>query len=197
VTARTPAANATAVAVDAPVTATFSEAVQKVDDTTFTLKAGGTVYTATLTGGSSGIKNLTGTPLATTPAWTFTTAGTTPPADTAAPTVIAKDPVANGTAVPVGKNVTATFSEPVQGVSGATFKLRRVGASSDTTATVTYNATTRVATLDPSANLTANSQYTATLTGGGTAVRDLANNALATVPWTFTTAAPQTPRRRP
>ena len=52
-----------------------------------------------------------------------------------------------------------------------------------------YNATTRTATLDPTANLAVGTQYTATLTGGATAIRDAANNPLATVTWTFTTAA--------
>jgi hypothetical protein len=56
-------------------------------------------------------------------------------------------------------------------------------------ATVGYNATTRVATLDPSADLAANTQYTATLTGGAAAIRDTAGNPLTTGTWTFTTAA--------
>ena len=58
---------------------------------------------------------------------------------------------------------------------------------------VTYDAATRTATLNPSANLAADTQYTARLTGGTSAVRDMANNPLANVTWTFTTApAPDT-----
>jgi hypothetical protein len=54
-------------------------------------------------------------------------------------------------------------------------------------ATVSYNATTRVATLNPTTNLAADTRYTAALTGGATAIRDLAGNALASTSWTFLT----------
>jgi hypothetical protein len=54
---------------------------------------------------------------------------------------------------------------------------------------VTYNATTRVVTLDPSVTLAANMRYTATLTGGATAIRDIAGNPLTTISWSFTTRA--------
>jgi hypothetical protein len=210
VTARTPAVDATGVAVGAPVTATFSEAVQRVSGTTFTLRAGTTTvnapvtydgttrtatldpsvdlaantwYTATLT---SGIRSATGTPLANT-SWTFTTAGATTPADTTAPTVTARTPAGSPTGAAVTTNVTATFSEGVQGVSGTTFTLK--AGTATVAATVSYDLGTRVATLDPTANLAPSTQYTATLTGGPSAIRDAANNALATVSWTFTTAA--------
>ena len=195
VTARTPAVGATDVAATTTVTATFSEAVQGVSGTTFTLKPGtgaavgavvtydaasrtatldpsadlaaNTQYTATLTGGASAIKGVTGTPLATV-SWTFTTAAPAAPADTTAPTVTAQSPAANATGVAVTANVTATFSEAVQtaGVTGATVKLRAAGASTDVGAAVTYNATTRTATLDPTANLAQNTQYTATAVSG-------------------------------
>ena len=69
-----------------------------------------------------------------------------------APTVTAKTPAAGSTAVPPGSNVTATFSAAVQGVSAGTFVLRNA-AGTVIPATVTYNATTKTATLDPSANL--------------------------------------------
>jgi len=88
--------------------------------------------------------------------------------------------------------VTATFSESVSGVAGsnpATFTLKNATTGAAIAAAVTYNATTRVATLDPTANLAVNTPYTATLTGGASAIRDAANNPLATLSWTFTTAA--------
>ena len=59
-------------------------------------------------------------------------------------------------------------------------------------ATVSYNASTRTATLTPSASLAALTTYTATIKGGATdpRVKDLAGNALgANVAWSFTTAA--------
>jgi hypothetical protein len=54
-------------------------------------------------------------------------------------------------------------------------------------ATASYNATTRTATLDPAASLGADGKFTATLTGGATAIRDAAGTPLATTGWTFTT----------
>jgi methionine-rich copper-binding protein CopC len=153
--------------------------------------AANTQYTATLTGGASAIKGATGTPLATL-SWTFTTAAPAAPADTTAPTVTAQSPAANVTGVAVTAGVTATFSEGVSGVTGsnpATFTLKNATTGAAIAATVSYDATSRVATLKPSAALAVNTPYTATLTGGASAIRDAANNPLATVSWTFTTAA--------
>ena len=109
-----------------------------------------------------------------------------PVADTTPPVVTARAPAVNATAVGTGANVTATFSEPVQGLDASTFSLSS-GTAAPVTATVTYNATTRVATLDPSAALPADTRWTATLTGGPAAVRDLAGNPLTTLSWSFTT----------
>ncbi len=83
----------------------------------------------------------------------------------------------------------------MQGVSGTTFTLK-AGTSAAVAAAVTYDAATRIATLDPSADLAANTQYTATLTGGASAIKGATGTPLATVSWTFTTAAPP-PRRTP
>ncbi|MDP9998841.1 S8 family serine peptidase [Pseudarthrobacter sulfonivorans] len=108
------------------------------------------------------------------------------PAPAPAPTVTAKTPAAGATSVPQGSNVTATFSAPVQGVGAGTFVLRNA-AGTAIPATVSYNATTRTATLDPAASLAADGKFTATLTGGATAIRDAAGTPLATTGWTFTT----------
>jgi hypothetical protein len=48
---------------------------------------------------------------------------------------------------------------------------------------VTYNATTRVVTLNPNANLTADRSYTVSVSG----VLDGAGNTMATATWTFIT----------
>ena len=74
-----------------------------------------TPYTATLTGGASAIRDAANNPLATV-SWTFTTAAA--PADTTAPTVTTRSPSSNSTSVSRTGNITATFSEPVNGVSG-------------------------------------------------------------------------------
>jgi methionine-rich copper-binding protein CopC len=205
VTALSPAANSSGAAVAANVTATFSTAVQGVDSSTVVLRnAAGTAvpaavsydavtrtatldptsllaasqkYTATLTGGASAIRDSAGTPFVT-GSWSFTTAAT--------PTVTARTPGANGTAIAAGSNITATFSTAMQGISGSTFVLRGPGGTV-VPAAVTYSATTRTATLNPAANLANDAKYTATLTGGAAAVRDAAGTPLATTSWTFTT----------
>ncbi|QDG90120.1 DNRLRE domain-containing protein [Pseudarthrobacter sp. NIBRBAC000502770] len=104
VTATSPASGSTGVAAAANVTATFSEAMNAstVTSSTFTLQAGsstpvpavvaydsannvatlnpnadlaaGTVYTATVKGGSGGVKDSAGNALAADRTWTFTTA---------------------------------------------------------------------------------------------------------------------------
>ncbi len=97
-------------------------------------------------------------------------------------------PATNATGVSRTANVTATFSENVQAVSGTTFTLRNP-AGTVITAVVSYNATTRVATLNPSATLAANTVYRVSLVGGATGIRDTAGNPLANTNWSFTTGA--------
>jgi hypothetical protein len=204
VTARNPAVDATGVAVGTTVTATFSEAVSGVSGSTFTLTDSGgavgasvsynagsqtatldpsatltpnTTYTAHLT---SGITDLASSPNALVPVdWSFTTAAV----DTTPPQVTARNPAVDATGVAVGTTVTATFDEAVSGVSGSTFTLTDSGGSVG--ASVSYNAGSQTATLDPSATLSPNTTYTAHLTSG---ITDLAGNPLAAVDWSFTTA---------
>ena len=116
----------------------------------------------------------------------FTGADAVAPAPAPAPTITSVSPTAKATAVVAGTNVAATFSAPVQGVSAMTFVLKNA-AGAAIAATVTYNATTRTATLDPAANLAADATYTATLVGGTSAIRDTVGTPLATSSWTFTT----------
>ena len=74
---------------------------------------------------------------------------------------------------------TATFSLAVAGAGGAPVD-----------GTVTYDPTSQIATFRPAANLTAGTQYTATISN---LVTDLFGNALAagaaSNPWTFTTGS--------
>jgi hypothetical protein len=53
-------------------------------------------------------------------------------------------------------------------------------------AAVTYNAATRTATLNPNANLAANTTYTVRLAN---TIRDATGNALPTTSWTFRTGS--------
>jgi Ca2+-binding RTX toxin-like protein len=105
--------------------------------------------------------------------------------DATPPTVTARAPGANALLQSQLTNVTATFGEAAQPatLTTATFTLR-AGAAAPVAAVVTYNATTRVATLNPTAALKAGARYTATLSKG---VKDLAGNPLATTSWSFST----------
>ena len=195
VTTRTPASGARSVSQTGNLTATFSEPVTNVNGTTFTLRLGTTAvagvvtynattrvatlnpnatlaadrtYTATL----SGIRDVAGNTMAAS-TWTFTTGP--------APTVTTRTPASGARSVSQTGNLTATFSEPVTNVNGTTFTLR-LGTTA-VAGVVTYNATTRVATLNPNATLAADRTYTATLSG----IRDVAGNTMAASTWTFTT----------
>jgi methionine-rich copper-binding protein CopC len=97
-------------------------------------------------------------------------------------------------------NATATFSEAITGFSTATATIR-VGTlvtGALVPSAVTFNAATRVLTINPTANLTADTRYTVRLTGGAAAIRDIANNPLTSVSWTFLTGpAPTITARTP
>jgi hypothetical protein len=110
-----------------------------------------------------------------------------PPADTTPPVVTVKTPTAGAANVAVSTNVTATFSEPVAGVSGSSFTLTPAGGAA-VAANVSYDLATRTATLDPSAALDFSTTYTAQLSSP---IADSAGNPLASAPvsWSFTTAA--------
>lgn len=117
--------------------------------------------------------------------------------DVTPPTVAATSPTGGASGVSVTANVTATFSEALDPatVDGATFLLQQ-GANPPLAATVTWNAGTLTATLDPSVALAYSTIYTATLKGGGTdpRLKDPAGNALAAdVTWSFTTGAAPPP----
>lgn len=208
VTAKSPAENSTVVAVGSNVSATFSAAVQGVGGGTFVLKnaAGAVVpavvtynattrtatldpasnlavdsaFTATLVGGATGIRDAAGTPLATT-SWTFLTGP--------APTVTGFVPGSNALLVRRSNNVSVTFSEAVQGVTTTTFTVKNATTGAVVAATVFRNGTTNQWILDPQAALAAKTKYTVTVSGGATAIRDLAGNPLGTRTWQFTTGS--------
>ncbi len=106
---------------------------------------------------------------------------TTDGADNTPPTVTSRTPASAATGVAVGTSVTATFSEAVTG-SSATLTI--AGPSGSITAPTTLSSDGRTVTADPTTDLAAGMQYTATV--GAT---DQVGNAMAPVSWTFTTAA--------
>ncbi|MGH9690971.1 MAG: Ig-like domain-containing protein, partial [Candidatus Acidiferrales bacterium] len=197
-----PANGATGIAVNAAISATFSEAMDHATITaaTFTLTGPGatpvagtvtyagttatftptavlttsTLYTTTITNRG---KDPAGIPLSTNFVWTFTTV--------AAPTVASTVPV-NGTAgVAVNTAISATFSKAMNPatINAATFTLTGPGAT-PVAGTVTFAGTT--ATFTPTAALATGVLFTATITTGA---KDPSGVGLtANYVWTFTTA---------
>jgi alpha-tubulin suppressor-like RCC1 family protein/PKD repeat protein len=105
------------------------------------------------------------------------------PHDTTLPTVSTVSPEDGAASVPVDTNVTATFSEAMNGstITAESFTL----AGSAASGTVTYDPATFTATFTPDAALAYNHMYTATLS---TNITDLAGNPLAaSYVWSFTT----------
>jgi hypothetical protein len=201
VTARTPAAGATGVAVGTTPTATFSESVQSgtivmaVKDanntnvqgaavydgstqrSTFTPAAAlapNTTYTVALSGAADPSGNVM-TPVS----WTFTTAASA--GDTTAPTVTVKTPAAGATGVSVGATAMATFSEPVQTVA-MTVK-DTVGTT--VPGALAYDSSAQRETFTPAVALTANTTYTVSVSGAA----DPSGNVMTPTSWIFTTAA--------
>lgn len=116
--------------------------------------------------------------------------------DTTPPTVTARSPATGATGVSLTANVTVTFSEPMDAttINTSTFELRDPG-NAVVSAVVSYNSTSRVATLNPSPTLAASTVYTVRVHGGATdpRVKDVAGNAMANdVTWSFTTLADTT-----
>ncbi len=98
-------------------------------------------------------------------------------ADTTAPKVKRVVPAENATGIAPAANVKALFSEAMRvgSINTNTVKLFKAGTTTALPATVTYDATTRRATLNPNANLQPGAKYKAVVTIGA---RDLAGNQL-------------------
>lgn len=97
--------------------------------------------------------------------------------DATPPRVTRVAPVENATGVTPGTNVSAFFSEEMMAtsVNANTVELFEVGSTTAIAATVSYDAATRGATLNPNANLKLGTKYKAVVTAGA---RDLAGNQL-------------------
>src|SRR5450759_862216 len=197
VTSTVPINNATDIALNTAVTATFSVGMDPstINATTFTLKEGSTAvsgavtytgttatftpaanlvanttYTATIT---TGAKNTAGDALASNYPFSFTTA-TGGIADVTKPTSISTDPGTTATGVALNKVIAFTFSEPMDPstITSSTFTLKQ--GETLIPGTVAYSGTT--ATFTPTNPLAAGLPYTATITTGA---KDVAGNALA------------------
>jgi hypothetical protein len=210
-----PANTATGVPLNQVLSATFSEAMNAatINSATFLLTGPGatavagqvvyatvgstatftpnlplaanTLFTATIT---TGAMDLFGNALATNYVWTFTTGAAV---NAIAPEIVLTNPADGATGVALNQAVSATFSEAMNPLTITTGTFELTGPGSTAIAgTVSYDALTFIATLTPSAPLTASSIYTATITSGAT---NLSGNSLGTTgapnPWSFTTGA--------
>jgi len=198
ISATTPANGSKGLAVNASLSATFSEPVDQ-STITLTLSAGGvpvpttmsyagttaiftpagvlaynTKYAATV---SAGVKDLAGNPMLSDYTWTFTTGSAL---DTKPPSVTARTPAAGATNVSINISPSVTFSEAVD-QSTITFTLR--GGGSAVPCTMSYSG--KKAVFTPAGPLSYNTKYTAIVSVG---VKDLAGNAMPSdYTWTFTT----------
>lgn len=100
------------------------------------------------------VKDMMGNALQAPYIWTFTTGST--------PTVVATDPVNLSTGVPLDKDITATFSMPMDSltVTAATFQL--MAGTTQVSGEVVYSGTT--ATFSPTGGLMAGTTYTGVIT---------------------------------
>src|SRR5439155_10680162 len=116
--------------------------------------------------------------------------------DTTPPTVASTSPTNAATGVSATANVTATFGEAMDAttITTGSFELRDPSGGL-VPASVTYDSTSRTATLDPTATTIGYlTTYTANVKGGAgtgegaSGVKDVAGNAMAAdFSWTFTT----------
>jgi hypothetical protein len=197
-----PINNATGVALNKKIAATFNEAMDPSSITTervtvtglggvsvtgrvsyaatsnsltFTPSsdlAANTTFTVTIKGGATGAKDLAGNALTSNYVWIFTTAEVTPP------TVVFTDPSC-GSVVSTNKKIAVTFSEAMNQatISTATFTVTGPGGAS-VAGTVTYIATSNTA-IFATTNFANNSVYTFTIQSGASGVKDLTGNPLA------------------
>jgi len=111
--------------------------------------------------------------------------------DTTPPTVVSTSPAADATGVAINAAVSATFNEAMNAATITTGSFTLDGISGS----VSYDSGTYTATFTPSANLSYNTTYTATLS---TAITDTSGNPLAAeYPWSFTTASAPSPPSPP
>lgn len=171
-------------------TATFNPDVDLAPDTWYTLQI--TTGAMDLTGVNALAPGLIPNP------WSWKTGTST---DTIAPTVTATNPVNLATNIPIDKKISATFSEEMKQTTMVTtnYTLKETVSGNNVDGTVAYDVQNDIVTFSPLLSLTADTDYTMTVTNGAT---DLAGNALVVPavgglpvpnPWTFRTAPASVP----
>ena len=106
-------------------------------------------------------------------------------------------PAAGATGVAANTAVTLTFSEALTPAQSAPSTIALLGPGNAVVpASVTYNATTKTATLTPASQLALNTLYTGLAVGGSSdpRIKDIAGNAMAAnFTWTFRTSTTPPP----
>jgi len=190
------------IAVEANITATFSEAMNQATVTTssFTLSDGSTpvigaiswidntatfapasaltentTYTATIT---TAVTDANGVPLVSDKVWSFTTLATAPTVDVISPLDGAND-------IALATNIEATFSEAMNQDTVTTSSFTLTDGSTAVTGTISW--TNNTATFAPASALTENTTYTATITTAATDANGVP--LVSDKVWSFTTLA--------
>lgn len=200
-----PANGATAVPVNAKLSAFFDRAMKPVSGSSFKLMQGTatvagvvattadglaatfsptanlaplTTFVAIISGGAQSTQ---GVSIDGEYSWSFTT-GSLP--DSSSPTVLSTYPASNATEVGIDSKITASFSENMDplSINTTSFTVKQGGTA--VPGTVTYGPVT-IATFTPASSLSVNTVFTVLLT---LEVQDLQGNPLAEAfTWTFTT----------
>ena len=138
-----------------------------------------TAYTVAIT---TGAKDLTGNALANNYVWNFTTGAA---AVITPPSVSSTDPANLATGVALNQQVAVIFSKTMDASTITTSTFTLMQGTTPISGFVSYSGTSAI--FAPANNLTASTQYTATITNGA---KDLAGNALVNnYVWSFTTGA--------
>lgn len=109
--------------------------------------------------------------------------------DKTAPTILGTQPKADAIDVPVNSVIKANFSEAmnVSSINANNFKLFADGGLTPVNGNISLSSDSKIVTFTPSSPLTG-SNYTVTIKGGATGVRDQAGNVMTTdYTWSFST----------
>ena len=214
-----PADEAISVAVNADITVTFSEAIQRGTGsivlkttagvtvatydaaTSVNLSISGSTLTINPTSdllnstaykvefASGSIKDLAGNAYAGTTSYNFTTVAA---ADVTPPTVITFAPLDEATSVAVGTDITLTFSEPIQRGTGSIVLKTSGGvaiATFDAASSNNLSISGSTLTVNPPIDLANSTSYKLEFASG--TIKDLAGNGyVGTTAYNFTTIAP-------
>lgn len=102
--------------------------------------------------------------------------------------IIERDPAPGAENVAVNKQITMKFSKAMRSttITNGNIYLRKSGTSTNVPATVSYDSSTRIATLSPDSVLAGNTEYTVYVTAN---VKDADLNPISATNWSFKTKA--------